>query len=274
MEFERYLERYIRYVRHNGGVQKTLDKYEEILRRANRDLPQGVLRATGEELEDFIWVQGRAPKTLAAYKSIMCGFYRFGTDEYQLGEHRLTFDPSRHLPKVKVPRGTARPAQAEQLRDIIARSPEPVRTWFVIVAGTGLRCFDLSSLDREDCTSESVFVVGKGGVAREIMMHPKVWEVIEPLPPGPVARHPRTGERASARKIMELGNYRLHKLGYKITMHKIRGFHITEFHDANGGDLLATQNQAGHADPGTTRLYVPVNRRKSAAAVARIELPV
>ena len=274
MEFERYLDQYIRYVKHNGGMPNTTGKYEEILRRLDRNLPAGLLRACTEELEDWIWKDDRAPKTLAAYRSIVAGFFLFATDEVQLGEHRLDFNPARYLPKVKIPRRGARPAQMEQLRDILARAPEPVRTWFLIAAGQGLRNVDLSGLDREDCTPESMYLTGKGGVQREIMMHPEVWKVIEPMPSGPVARA-RSGERATPKKIMELGNYRLRKLGYpKLTMHKLRVFFVTELHEAAGGDILVAQNQAGHADPATTLIYVAVNRPKSAAAVAAIPLPV
>lgn len=273
MEFEAYLTQYLRHVKHNGGVAKTLEKYEEILRRANKELPYGLLRSTTDELEDWVWIDGRAPKTLAAYKSILCGFYRFACDEWHMGEHRISFDPARHLPRVRIPPKAARPAQWNQVEDILTRAPEPVRTWFAIIAGSGLRCIDLSRLDREDCTPESMFVVGKGGRQREIMMHPRVWAVIEPMPPGPVARHPRTGQRATARKIMELGNYRLKKLGYKITMHKLRGYFATEVHEGAGGDVLVSQNQLGHQDPATTRIYVPVSRSKAAAAVASVRLP-
>lgn len=274
MEFRRYLDKYIRYVRHNGGAPNTLSKYEEILHRANRDLPAGLLRACTEELEEFVWVDGRAPKTLAAYRSIIAGFFLFATDEVQLGEHRLDFNPARYLPKVKIPRRAARPAQHDQVADILARAPEPVRTWYIIMAGGGLRCVDLSRLDREDCTPESMYLTGKGGVQREIMMHPQVWEVIEPMPPGPVARR-RSGERATPRIIMERGNYYLRRMGYaKLTMHKLRGYFATELHEAAGGDILIAQDQLGHADPATTRIYVPVNRGKTAAAVAAIRLPV
>lgn len=272
-DFSWYLDRYRRYLVRRNRATITIEKYVEILGRMNRDLPCGVLRACVEELEDWILVDGRAPASKELYRTIVCGFFLFATDEIQLGERRLDFDPARYLEKVSRPRKAPRPAQQEQLRVVFARAREPFRTWCITAAGQGLRCVDLSHLDREDCTAEIMYVRGKGGVEATLPMHPEVWKVIEPLPAGPICRGPR-GERATARQISVRGNRHLHRLGMRFTMHKLRHYFGTEVHEASGGDVFVSQDMLRHASPSTTRQYVLVNRSKAAAAVAAIPLPV
>lgn len=273
MDFEWYLDRFKRELRTHGRSQNTIDKYEEILRRMDAELPCGVLRACTDELEDWIWIDGRKPATLGLYRTVASAFFTFATDEVALAGDRLDLNPARYLPKVKKPRRTPRPAQQDQLRDILARAREPYRTWFIIAAGAGLRCVDLSLLDREDCTAEALHVVGKGGVERTVFTHPEVWRVIEPLPSGPICRT-ADGRRATARQVQVRGNTHLRRLGYRLTMHKLRSYFGTELHEAAGGDILITQEQMGHSEPSTTRIYVLTNRRKAASAVAAIPLPV
>lgn len=272
-EFAWYLDRYRRYLVRLDRAPVTIAKYIEILGRMDRELPCGVLRANIEELEDWVFVEGREPASKELYRTIVAGFFRFATDELQLGGRRLDFDPARYLPKVKRPRRAPRPAQAEHLRIVFAQAREPYRTWCIVAAGQGLRCVDLSNLDREDCTAEIMYVRGKGGVEATLPMHPEVWRVIEPLPPGPICRT-AGGERATARQISVRGNRHLRRLGMRFTMHKIRHYFGTEVHEAAGGDVFVSQDMLRHASPNTTRQYVLTNRAKAAAAVAAIPLPV
>lgn len=273
--FDFYLTGLIRELRTAGRSPLTIEKYVEILRRMDRELPAGLVRANTDELVDWIWgPAGRKPATLDLYRTIVAAFFRHATDEVALADRRLNLDPSRYLPRVRRPRGTPRPAGQDQLADILARAREPQRGWYAIAAGAGLRCIDLSNLDREDCTAESIYVLGKGGRVRTVWMHPRLWPIIEPLPAGPICRT-LDGRRASAKSIQQRGNDHLRALGYRhVTMHKLRHYFGTEIHDAADGDILVAQNQLGHSSPNTTQIYVLVQRRKAQAAVARIPLPV
>lgn len=67
------------------------------------------------------------------------------------------------MESVQTVRGVPRPVTDEQLSRILTEAPEPIRTWCLLAAYQGLRCVEISRLDREHITDENLFVVrGKG----------------------------------------------------------------------------------------------------------------
>lgn len=269
------IEEYLRHLDAIGRAKSTIDTYGEILRRmdADRDrLPYGLTGANNIELKAWIYVPGRPPATRHLYRACVVGFFAWATDP---DDPWLDFDPARRLPSVRVPRGKARPASTEQLRDILARARDPYRVWYLLAAGEGCRCIEISNLDREHITQDAMWLQGKGGKTRTVYTHPAVWAAVRELPPGPIARRHRSGARADRRNVDQRGNYQLQKvLGHDLTMHQLRKWFATHAHRAAGGDLAVTQELLGHASPDTTRIYVDVDEDAKRAAIAGLPLPI
>lgn len=263
-----YIGDYVKHLRTLGRAESTITTYTEILHRLNRELPDGVARAHGDELVNWIWDGHRSPATIALYRAVCREFFAFVTDPDYPG---VDYDSSRHLPAVRVPRRKARPPTTEVVADILDRAREPYRTWFVLAAYAGLRCCEIAALDRDHVTREMVWIHGKGSHEREIPTDAYVWAAVSTLPPGPVARG-RDGERTTRQMVTDRGNRQLQlRLGHRdMVMHRLRHWAGTQFYRASGGDILATQRFLGHASVTTTQIYVEVASQAMVAAVAAL----
>lgn len=247
----------------------TIESYGENVCRAHAELPEGVMCATADEIRAWISRPGRAPATRKAYRSALVSFFEWATDP---AGPRLDFNPMPLVPTVSVMRGKPRPISPEVLADILNRAPEPHRLWYTLAAGAGLRCVEISRLDREHITRESVWVQGKGGAEAFVPTHPQVWAAVQDLPSGPVARNV-DGSRADRINVRARGNKMFTRLGYAdVTMHRLRHFFGSQVRRAAGGDLRIAQEGLRHADPKDTATYTDWLDTKLVAAVHAVPL--
>jgi integrase/recombinase XerC len=265
-----FIDRYLAHLRTIGRSASTIGDYGDVLRRIDREVPAGLASAHSDELSDWIFVDGRRPATRAVYRAACVGFFAWATDP---ASPVLDFDPTRWLPKVKVPARAARPIPTAVLADILARANPPFRTWYLLASGGGLRCCEIAALDREHVTDTEIWVQGKGGRERLVPTHPAVWAGIRGLPAGPVARTARG--RATRQAVAHRGNRHLqYTLGYQgVSMHRLRHWYGTHVYAAAGGDVLVAKELLGHAFVSTTQVYVEVAAVKKQAAAAALPLP-
>ncbi|MET8908425.1 tyrosine-type recombinase/integrase [Micromonospora sp. NPDC004551] len=271
------ITQYIQDLRANGRHSvNTLTTYADLLTRLDRDLPYGLCDANADELRDAIYTDDRKPSTRALYRAAVTGFFRWGCSEERPEPSRFEWDPTPYLPRVDVPRRASRPITHDQLRDILRRGRDPFRVWYLLAAGEGLRCIEISRLDREDITCEDTVIRGKGGRERIVPTPGAVWAAVVDLPPGPIARHPDGTGRADRRQVRERANNHLQRtLRHRgVTMHRLRHWYGTYVHQAAGGDLRVTQELLGHASPTTTQVYVDTSGARKRAAVDNLPLPV
>lgn len=258
---------YLAYLRRRGRSAATIDTYGGVLRRLDAELPMGLAAANADELEDWIWVDGRSPAAVRLYRTIVCQFFAWATDPRQ---PRLDWDPSTLLPDPPpLPRRIPRPIPATQLAYILARAREPYRTWYVLAAFAGLRCCEIANLDREHIGEDVLWVRnGKGGHERIVPTHPDVWAAVRELPPGPVARL-ADGRRANRRYVTNCGNDHLRAIGARgVTMHRFRHTFGTVVYQSAGE--LAAQRLLGHASVSTTQIYAAVADAQLVAAIAAL----
>jgi integrase/recombinase XerC len=250
------LSDYRRALAAHGHAKGTIDTYLVILRRLDRELPYGLAGAHTDELAEYALTAQRSPATRALYRAALRSFFGWATDPR---DPRLDYDPSRHLPAQRVPRGTARPVSDRQLAAILAWAREPYRTWYVLAAYAGLRCVEIAALRRDDVTPETVYVHGKGGHTRTVPTHPLVWATVKDLPDGPLAP-------ANRKAIAGRGNRHLRSIAARATMHQLRKWYGTTALDACG-NLRVVQDLLGHASPATTAVYTAVSTRQQRSAV-------
>lgn len=258
------------YLDHLTEIERaaaTIETYADILRYLDRKLPWGLDRACHDELIETIHRRPRlSPASRKLHRAAVRGYFTWACDP---DAPRLNFDPSSHLPSVKLPRRAPRPCDTEQLADILHRAREPFRLWFLLAAYAGLRCVEISRLDREHVTRDTMWVTGKGSHEREIPTHSDVWAAIGRLPPGPVARTPDGKRRADRHEVSDRANHCLrHTLGHRITMHRLRHWYGSELYQ-HAGEFVA-QQLLGHASPATTAIYALVPDARKRAAVAAL----
>lgn len=262
------LDEYLEHLRLAGKAQSTIDGRREILGRLDRGLPYGLGQTYGPELAKWLHRDGWSQNTKFTYYQAMKDFYEWASDPK---DPWLSGNPVNELDPVKSVRGVPRPCTDEQLKQILARSREPFRSWAVIAAYQGFRCIEISRGNREDYSERTIYVPrGKGGKPRVHDTDPYVWEVVKDLPPGPIARRQDNGERADAFYISSLAaNYWRRTLGIPVSMHMLRhwlGCTVQREYK----NIRVTQATLGHASLQSTQVYTDATAEEQRAARATL----
>lgn len=247
-----------------GRADTTVRDRKELLLRVDRELPEGLDQATDDEIREWVHRPGWSKQTKASYLSTIVDFYKIATDP-RIGPW-LDYNPATNCPRPRVPRGVPRPVADDQMEDILARFTGEYQIWSRLAAYQGLRCIEISRLDREDVTERRTILHGKGDKPGVVVTHPDVWAVIEPLPFGPIARG-RTGGRVAAQSISN--RYRVYcrqKGLYGVTLHRLRHWYGTKIQEATG-DIRVTQTALRHASVTSTQIYTAVADHRLRAAV-------
>lgn len=263
---------YLEHLRQSGRTAETIRGRREILYRLDRDLPFGAGRTTEDELRTWLY-QRHLPKnrrrwsknTIAAYRSTLGDFYGWAVRELA-----ISHDPTQDLPPAQWVKGVARPVTDEQLARILAEAAEPYRTWAVIAAYQGLRCIEISRLDREHVTEQQLVVVrGKGGRPRVHDTDPYVWRAVRDFPPGPIAVW--RGRRATAFEVSSNAalHFRRQLKMPGVSLHRLRHWlGVTAQREYR--DVRVTQKLLGHASLASTQIYTDATAEQQRAARATL----
>lgn len=271
---------YERHLRRLDRSSNTIKFYLRVLRQADQDLPCGLASATTEELEDWLFTPSprrrggpqRGKTTRSHYARILKGFGKWAADPKR---PRLDFDATAELPDIKPAKAKPKPAREDVVAQLIDGAPAHIRLWFLLAAYAGLRCCEISRLNRSDVTEERIWLHGKGDKERYVPTHPLIWAQMRDLPPGPIAVDRDGVTRLTEDQVAHRGNHRIRKtVGPGVTsMHKLRHRFATRAYDGTQ-DLVAVQELLGHADVSMTRRYVEMNRDRMVAAVASLPVAV
>lgn len=277
------IEGYLEYLSHREFSEVSIRRRREVLAQLNRQLPKGLGRACRVDLER--WLHDRKKRlpdgtevplsqnTKASYFSALKSAYAFWTDPddpWLAGPN-----PTIGMAPVGFVKGIARPVKDEELWAILDRAKEPFRTWALIGAYQGLRCIELSGLDREHVTENELIVVrGKGGRPRAHDTDPLVWEAVRDRPPGPLCRDIWLRDRASAAYISQRASmYFQHELGLTgVTMHRFRhwlGVNTQRLYK----DVRVTMDVLGHSALSSTQIYTAATLDQQRAARAMLPRP-
>jgi integrase/recombinase XerC len=241
---------YLEHLRRAARSPETIALRRSILSRLNAALPDGLGEAADDELAAWIYDEQRQVNSRATYLTGVRSFY-----QWAVRAGWVTLDPTTELESIRTTRGIARPCTDEQLRTILTRTPRRIRTWATIAAYQGLRCCEISGLDREHVTEQRLVVVrGKGGAPRAHDTHPDVWAAVRDLPSGPVARLVTGNRRASADYVSSRANAWFRKRGVDVTMHQLRHW-LGCTTQAAYRDARVTQEMLGHASLNATSIY-------------------
>lgn len=269
------IDGYLEHLQHANRSAVTVRRRREVLTQLHRELPLGLGYTSRTELEQWLYA-AREPdwsqNTRATYCSAIRSAYAFWADP---ADPWLDGNPAEGMTQVPFLKGVARPVEDDELWTILDSARQPFRLWALIAAYQGLRCIELSGLDREHVTETTLRVVrGKGGRPRVHDTDPLVWQAIRDLPNGPVCRDVWGRERASNAYITQRASHHFQvELGLKgVTMHRFRhwlGVHVQEAYR----DVRVTQEVLGHEALSSTQIYTRATLNQQRAARATLPRP-
>lgn len=255
---------HLTHIRAAGLAATTIETARFVLNKANRELPHGLACATDEELAGWLANDRWVTKTKATYHLHITRFFRWaagGRDPW------ISYDPSAGLARPRPPRGRPHPPTDDVARRCVTDAQPPHLLVCRLAAYAGLRVHEAGKAQRRDITEERIRVVGKGGKERLIPTHPRIWQLVEPMPPGLLVTRP-DGRRYTARDLSSAANYHLaHRVGVEVTVHGLRHWFATK-QLRGGANLRTTQELLGHSSPATTAIYTEVDEDLMRAAVA------
>ena len=160
-----------------------------------------------------------------------------------------------------MPDGIPRVATDEYVRFLVTAAPEPHRLYAILGAYAGLRCVDISRLQREHISAERIHVVrSKRNKTRLVPMHPDIWQAVRDLPAGPVTdRSPRQISTNFFRFCQRRGMV-------SMSHHRLRGWYASRSY-RHSKNLLAVKQNMGHSHPNTTARYIELDEDQVQAAV-------
>jgi integrase/recombinase XerC len=225
--------------------------------------------ATADADELAAWLStGRNPRTQepwsrqtkATYRQHLRRFFAWAVEE-----EWIDFDPSTRLPRARVPKGRPRPCEDAEADLAVTALPMPFKLHARLARWAGLRCVEVARLQREDVTPTQIYVFGKGDKPAVLPNHPRIWELVEPLPSGPVTRKPRSQAGLDHWVSTETAE-QLRAIGARITMHQLRHWFGTWLLETTGNMEIVRQLMR-HESMETTRGYTLVATSKLREAV-------
>lgn len=260
------IEKYLRHLRELNRAETTITSRRQMLYRHDRELEFGLDRSNEDEFRATIYREDWDAITQSTNLAGLRSFF-----DWAVRRQELDFNPVANLARPKARPRIPRPITNEQLVNLLTRAAEPYRLWALLAAGEGMRCCEIAVADREHVAEDSFLVFGKGGKERMVPTHPLVWQAVQQLPAGPLARND-DGSRASAHSVSKLAANHFDDLGMPdVTMHRLRHWFGTSTLN-ECGNLRTVQELMGHASPASTAVYTLVTSKARAAAVA--SLPV
>lgn len=270
---------YLTHMRLQGASDGYLAATRDALLRLARALPVAALSdATAEQLLGWRATLAVGPETIVNYVGYARRFY-----DWAITAGRCAANPAAAIPVPRRPSRLPRPIPTGELLDVLAAAPRRIRLWIVLSAWAGLRAKEIALLRAENIHIDGprpFLIVAanatKGSRERVVALCPFAVAEIR------AAHLPRRGWAFTRRdgqagpntpgRVSRLicGHYRA--CGITSTGHAGRHWFATEFYEASGHDLLATQQALGHARAETTAVYAKV--RPAAASAAVLKLPV
>ncbi|GIE35872.1 hypothetical protein Ait01nite_089170 [Actinoplanes italicus] len=244
----------------------SLGHYEAILRRMDIELDGGILGSSTDSIRAWICRPGRSAATRSNYIAIVRGYVRWA-----VANRWVDYDVTVWLPNVPTPPARPKPWPEDALADIRARAAMPWALAIDLSSYGGLRCIEISRLDREHVTERVTRLWGKGNKYRDVPTHPNIWERVQHMPAGPLMVGARTKKRMTPNSISVGVRQHLKALGYA-GFHNHMGRHRfgTRTYQTSGHDIRAVQELLGHSSIATSQRYVDVAEGALASAVAAL----
>jgi site-specific recombinase XerD len=272
---EDFIAGFIRHCRQKRLAKTTLADREEVLRRMDDELPMGLVRATTEEIGDWLANDKWKPKTsLTYYEHVVVLF------KWLVKRELIDYDPTSGLARPKVYPRTPRPVKEWQFAQILENTTGFWRLAAELAGLAGLRACEIATIHREEIDVNNLIVLGKGGVEKPVPTHERIWQSVRNFPAGSLAKT-TLGREVSANYVSQTFPRKVAEATGLTGMgpHRLRARFITilltprELGGA-GYDLRTAQTLARHATPGQTAAYHLLVDGQRRLAIDALPVPI
>jgi integrase len=256
-----------------GLSLRTVEERSRVLRRLRAGTGADPVTVDSATLARWLAGQPWSQSTRATYDSYLRCWFGWVRDE------ELRADDPMPRRKPKAPRRQARPVTDAHLRRLLAtRMHKRTRVMILLCSFAGLRVHEVAKLRGEDVdlVARQLHVVGKGGVAATIPLHPLLVAAAGTMPrtgwwfPTHVGNRNGPAAPILGRSVSSIVGQAMRRAGIpRGTAHRLRHWYATHLVDS-GTDLATTQSLLRHASIGTTQLYVLVGESKRVRGVNRL----
>lgn len=289
MDWDQMIKSYESYQKAAGLSDRTIHARTEVLKQLEKFVNKTPQKVHHEDLIDFInrphkrtghpLSQG-TKQTLRSYLQVW--------GKWMSEEYPLFLNPAARLPRVKVPRRTARPLAITQVNTLLTANIHPrTQLMVALAANTGLRIGEIVKLRGEDYdpVSRQISVTRKGGFHQRIYIPDFLATLLFDLPrtgwwfPSPLKSHlfPDGGGHVLMKSASYAITRAMRKNGIidrRLTGHSLRHFYACMLLEKGNG-LEVVQKMMGHASLATTQIYIEVDDLKlhNAAQSLPVMLP-
>ena len=245
---------------------RTVKERGIVLRALDRDLPDGLREASGDEivarLARYAPDDGWYGWTLTTYDTTLRVFYRWAVNNGELG-----FSPMDHIGRPGPGGREPHPCEDHELAAALTAPRWPWRRAAMLAAYAGLRCSELCSVTTDDIHGDRLHILGKGHKVRTVPIAAPLGAELAGTPPGPLlvgARgRPIDGHVLSA---MQRPVWAALGLPEHFSLHSMRHWFASSLVE-QGADLRTVQVLMGHSSLTTTQGYLRVTDARASQAV-------
>lgn len=260
-EWQQAIEGFLAHERAGGKRSNTNRARREHLNHLARRVTVGPWEVTADLLMDYLEGQEWATETRRGRRTTFQRFYGWG-----LYRGHVTLNPVDLTPKIKMQKGTARPAPDAVYKAALMAAHPRERLMLRLAAEVGLRRAEVAQIHTrdlmEDMVGHSLIVHGKGGKVRIVPLPVSLGRTIQDTEPGYLF----PGDDAGHLSPRYVGKLIRDVMPGEWTMHTLRHRFATRLY-ALTRDILLVQETLGHASPSTTRIYVPYDRERGRGAI-------
>lgn len=266
MDDHRAIREHLDTIRNLGQRDDTIRSRHHTLRALCRELEVPLLKAQPEHLAAWQRQLRVSVSSVATYTVHTRSFYSWAHDA-----ELIKRNPAARLRVPRVAPRLPRPIPEPDLTLAIDTAMEPVRTWLLLSAYTGLRAGEIARLRPCDVDFDArrLTIDGKGGKQRRVPAPRLVLDALR-LHTTAGKRGPiwwqANGAPMRPNRVTVLCSRHFRELGMSWTLHCARHRFGTMVY-AGTPDIRVVQEILGHGSCATTQLYVLASEEKAEAAV-------
>lgn len=254
-------------IHHRPRAPRTVEGRAITLRHADRDLPDGLARASGNELDAWFRPYRKVGKewTLSTHDTALRVFYNWAT-----ATGKIDINPMDSIGRPAPGPRDPHPCEDHELARALTAPRWPWRRAVLLAAYAGLRCTELCTVTTTDIVGDRLRILGKGRKVRHVPIGPVLAEELAGTPPG----HLLVGARGlpiDGRVLTGMQRPVWAALGLPgdFSLHSLRHWFITKLLE-NGATMPEAARLAGHSSVATTQGYAGVVDARLTADVRRL----
>lgn len=273
-----HLMAHLAYMRFRNYSPGTIQQRRLTLARLQRFTRKAPDRVTTEDLLAFRSRLTRAGQPLAQASQAAELSHIAAYFEWLVLEGHTDIDPTRRVPRPKLPRRLPHPMPEHDLRRAVDTADElRVRPWLLLAAFAGLRACECAPLRSDDLWwhSDPPLIIirrAKGGDEEAVPLSPLLEPHLRLLPSRGYLFPYRDGKLGPVKPhtVSQLSNQHLHSLGIWLTFHSLRHRFGTQALRISGGDLRQVQELMRHKSIQSTVGYTAIVQERAAGIVSAL----